>query len=55
MAKYSKEQVRDMADKALCAKAMNSPRYGQLVATMQVFTGLPRWIVEEKIRGLAYD
>lgn len=54
MAKYIKEQLSDMADKALCAKAMNSPRYEQLVATLQAFTGWPRLIVEEKIRGLAH-
>jgi hypothetical protein len=55
MAKYSKEQLRDMAVSALCARAAKSPRYEQLIATMQVFTGSPRWAVEEKIRGLAYD
>lgn len=53
MAKYSKEQLSDMAVSALCARAAKSPRYEQLVAALQAFTGWPRLIVEEKIRDLA--
>ena len=53
MAKYTRAEFRHMAKEALRARNWNDPRYGQLVATMQVFTGWPRLIVEEKIRALA--
>ncbi|UNA02178.1 hypothetical protein vBAmaSR9Y3_45 [Alteromonas phage vB_AmaS-R9Y3] len=53
MAKYTKEQLSDMAVSALCARAAKSPRYDQLIATLQAFTGWHPAIIEQKIRELA--
>jgi hypothetical protein len=55
MAKYSKEQLKEMATVALGAKAANNPKYNELIATLQVFTGWPAFIIEHEIRALKDD